>query len=351
MVFHDGVGSPQRATKSEMAVDWEWSYDAGARRLYYRLTENPGRHRIEVVERNGIGWTSAHYITVRDLQIAYAEIGIGLHGSDGWVINGVSINDVVVDAIHGNGGAQAVQVVNSKIADWNWRGVGSTRGQGDAFKGYGIHVLGDALGVPSDEWTIEGNHLTLLNVPTGEDSTAIAIDMGGHARSIARNIVEARSWSGGGGIMVWRPLGYSSLRIEWNRISTVGGIGILVQDLGATGFVAGVEIAKNVVENPCGQDVFDEEAIRVWSGSNTTVIVADNVVNGVPAGRNRHVGIRVRGSRASVIGNTTLATDVGISVELGSSVEVRSNRSGGHRIAAFAVDSSSQYRASANVFD
>jgi hypothetical protein len=351
MVFHDGVGSTPRSAKSAMTADWDWFYEASSKRLYYRLGENPGRHSIEVALRNGIGWTWAHHVTVRDVEIAFAEMGIGLNGSDGWVIDGVSIHDVAVDAVHGNRGADGIRVVNSIIADWNWRGAGSIRGAGDSFKGYGIHVLGNPAGIPSDEWTIENNRLSLLKVPAGEDSTAIAIDVGGHARSISGNTIQARPATGGGGIMVWRPHGFSPVRIEANRIDTVGGIGILVQDFGVTGFESGVEISRNVVANACGQDNPDEEAIRAWTGNNAAVLLRDNLVNTVAAGLHQHPGIRVRQSRASVLSNTVYRADVGISIERGSSADIRNNVISGDRTAALVVDGSSQYKELANLLD
>lgn len=161
MIFHNGFGSKKKSSKVNLSVDWDWFYDSLSSRLYIFLPDNPGQYPIEVVSRNGIGFSSSKFITIRNLEIAFARFGIGLFGASDWVIDNVYIHDIVECGIQGNNSSNDITVSNSRFQDWNWRGLTAKNGDGEDFMGYGIQILGG-----SRNWTVLSNRLTIANMVT-----------------------------------------------------------------------------------------------------------------------------------------------------------------------------------------
>lgn len=348
MVFHDGVGSRRVGSTDQLRESWDWRYEARTGRVYMRLGANPGRHRVEVPQRHGIGFSAADHLLVENVEIAFAWTGIGIWGGRGWTIRSVSIHDVVIDGVQGNRGTREVTVEDSIFQDWGWRSYLLPMSAGETAFGYAIQVIsGASPAPPSDAWRIRGNRFRLVSLENrGADATAINVDQGGHAAVIADNAIEGNRRAGGGGIMVWQPRGATSIDISGNSIRDVGSMGINVSDLGRHRFSAPIRIERNRVLNACALDLPDEEAIRVWTGTETPVTVATNLVVGTPSGRHPHPGIRLRRSRqVTVVANTVYGTDAGLEVERGSEVALmRNNISAGNRVSAMAVEAGSRVR-------
>jgi len=359
MIFHDGIGSTQKPRKEDLRADWDWWIDPENSRAYVRLGHNPGRHRIEVQQRMGIGFTGANHIVVRDLEIAYCEIGIALWQAQGWTIEHCFIHDVVVDAIHINGPAASPPrrniVRNCEFVDWNWKGYNLTQhnwqdwGKSEPFMGYGVHVF------QGDEHQVIGNRFAFVNMYSGMDSSPIAFDDGGHASLIEGNYVDGamRMFGPTTGIMLWATRGNSPVVIRGNCFRDLGGLGIIVQDFGRYRFAQPVTIENNVLVNTCWGDSLDQEVIRVWANfaGAGTVTVRNNVVFGVRKGQHAHHGIRVRQSKAIIENNTVIGADRGISIERNSTAEVRNNISTANRQAAVAVEPDSKIVSAGNCYD
>jgi hypothetical protein len=340
-LFHDGSGGANRPARTALVSDWDWLYDPQARGIYVRLDVNPGQFAVEVSRRPGIGWAGTSHITISDLEIAYADFGIAMYGAADWTIQRVFIHDIAVDAIHGNGGAKHGTIQDCVLENWNWHGFGTAPGSSEAFMGYGIHIL-NTTSSGNDGWIVQRNRLTLDKVRSGVDSTAIAVDAGGFASLISGNRITGNAATEMGGIMFWRPQGSGAVQISGNRIESVGAMGINVSEFSAFSFNGTVTIERNIVLNAGGRDSLDQEALRVWTSNTALVSVRGNLVAGTPAGKYEHPGIRVRQSRAIVSDNTIWGTDVGISIERGSTdVIAVNNISSGNRKAAVAVDSNS----------
>ncbi len=352
MIFHDGVGSQRKAARGELASPWDWWYDAVRRRLYVRLGENPGSHSVELTARNGIGFSPASHIVVRDLEIAYAEFGIGLWGASSWVIEGAYIHDVSEVCVQGNNASRYVTVRNSIFQDWNWRGFKARPGDGEAFMGYGVQVIHPDSSRASDNWVISNNIFRIVNMESGEDTTAINIDRQGHASLIAGNTITGNRRTAGG-IMVWRPKGTVPTVIRDNVMKDLGQIGILLQEFNVNRYTAEVVVERNILTNTCTGDHEDQEALRVWPMNEAPVTVRNNLINGTPPGKFLHEGIKVReANAASVYNNTIYKTDIGLSVQRRSSrVVVKNNISAGNRVAAFQVDSTATVVESHNLYN
>lgn len=351
MIFHDGVGSVRRNAKGELSAPWDWWYDPARRRLYVRLDDNPGKHAVELAARNGVGFSPASHITLRDLEIAYAEFGVGLWGASHWVIENVSIHDVTEVCVQGNNASRHVTVRNSDFRDWNWRGFRAKPGAGEAFMGYGVQVIHPDSSGASDNWVISGNRFRIVNMESGEDTTAVNIDRQGHASLIADNTITGARRTAGG-IMVWRPKGTAPTVIRGNVLKDLGQIGILLQEFNVNNFTAGAVVERNVLTNTCTGDHEDQEALRVWPMNGAPVTVRNNLVNGTRAGRFAHEGIKVReAGAASLYNNTVTGTDIGLSVQRRSSrVVVKNNISAGNRVAALQVDGTSTVIEGHNLF-
>lgn len=345
MIFHDGIGAQQKPNRGDLANPWDWWIDAENARAYVRLDHNPGRHAIEVQQRNGVGFAGVSHVTVRGLEIAYTEIGIGIWQGDGWVIEDCDLHDAVVDLIHANGTAEDAPeggiVRTCTFRDWNWKGHGLTQhnyqdwGRSEPFMGYGVHVF------RGDDWQIVGNRLSVLNLYTGMDSSPIAFDDGGHATLIEGNVVDGRDRIFGPttGIMLWATEGEKPVTIRGNVFMNLGGVGITIQEFQRHRFSAPVTVEDNVLIDVCTGDGIDQEAIRVWTkfAGAGLVTVRNNVVYRVADGQHEHHGIRVRESKAELMNNTVVGADRGVSVESGSEVVARGNVSTGNRASACTV--------------
>ena len=351
MIFHGGVGSPRKNEKVKLSSPWDWWYDAARRRVYIRLEENPGAHSVELTARNGVGFSHASHITLRDLEIAYAEFGIGLWGASHWVIENVLIRDVTEVCVQGNNASRHVTVRDSMFQDWNWRGFRAKPGAGEDFMGYGVQVIHPDSSRASDNWVISGNIFRIVNMESGEDTTAINIDRQGHASLIAGNTITGNHRTAGG-IMVWRPKGTAPTVIRGNVMKDLGQIGILLQEFQVNNYTAGVVVEKNILVNTCTGDHEDQEALRVWPMNDAPVTIRHNLIAGTPPGKHRHEGIKVReSSAASVYNNTIAGTDIGLSVQRRSSrVVVKNNISSGNRVASFHVDETATVVESHNLF-
>lgn len=342
-LFHDGIGAPKRTSLGALNADWDWYFEAQTQRVYIRLGTNPGQFTLEATRRLGIGWAWVNHVTVRDLEIAYAEFGVGLYGATNWTIDGLLIHDIAVDAIHGNGGAKQNTVQNCTIREWNWHGHKVAAGSSEAYMGYGIHIM-NTQSIGDDGWVIQGDQLILTSVESGVDTTAVAIDAGGYASLIANNRITGQPRTQMGGVMVWRPQARGPIQVTGNRIENVGAIGIVVQELNTFNYTNIVSIDHNIILNSCGTDTPDQEALRLWTSDNTLVTVRNNLVAGTVRGLYPHHGIRTRGSRALLVENTIWGADIGISIERSSNdVTVYNNISSGNRLAAAHVDGSSSW--------
>jgi len=361
MIWHDGVGGRQRYEKSKLESDWDWWIDSANKRAYVRLGHNPGRHRIEVQQRLGgneaiVGFSGHSHITIRDLEIAFADIGIGIWQADGWVIENCDIHDVVVDCIHANGPEgdppRAGVVRNCRLADWNWKGYKLTEhnykewGKSEPFMGYGVHVF------RGDNWQVVGNTFRVVNNYSGMDCSPIAFDTGGHASLIADNDVDGanRVFGPTTGLMLWATKGDGPVVIRNNTFRNLGGLGIIVQEFKRFEFTHSVTVEGNKLINICTGDGIDAEALRVWTGYDkaAAVIVRNNIIYKVPKGSHEHPGIRVRASKAVVENNTIIGADYGVSVERGAQVTARNNISTGARKRACRVDESSKLTSAHN---
>lgn len=350
MLFHDGVGSQRKATKSSLSSNWDWWYDSSQGRVYCYLPHNPGQYAVELSRRDGIGFAYAHYITIKNLEIAYANFGIAFWGGSNWVIDNVYIHDVAVNGIHGNNQARNITIQNSVIDDWNWNGYRKPFGAGEAFMGYGIQVISSTAN-ESDNWIIKNNKLRIINMQSGEDSTAINIDQQGHASHITGNIIIGKNRTGGG-IMVWRPKGRSLITISGNIIQDTAHIGVNLSEFDKNNFTAGVLFERNILINSCTADIFDQEALRIWTSNTAPVIVRNNLINGTTPGVNSHHGIRIRHSNGVKVSNNTLyGTDIGLSIESQSSnILVRNNISSSHRKYSFFLDPTSSCMEDHNIY-
>jgi parallel beta-helix repeat protein len=350
MVFHDGIGSSIKTSKANLKNNWDWWHDSTNNRIYFFLNENPGNHTIEIVRRDGIGFSGAKYIAIKNFEIAFARYGIGLWGGSYWLIDSLYIHEVTHTGIQGNNNSKAVTVQNSTFQDWNWRGYRAKFGDGESYMGYGIQVI-SSTGGASDDWVITGNTLRIVNMESGEDTTAINIDQQGHTSLIAKNIIIGRNGTGGG-IMFWRPKGNVKAIIQENVIQDCAHTGINASEFNVNNFTAGFIIDRNIITNSCMADINDHEVVRVWTGNATPIIVRNNLIDTTVKGTNQHPGIRIRQSRGvTVYNNTIYNTDVGISVERNSSsVLIKNNISTANRVAAFSVDDTSSVSEGHNDF-
>lgn len=359
MIFHDGLGCQRRSGKDKLAAEWDWSYDTKTRQLHVRLGHNPGQHAIELLQRNGIGFCPAPFITVRGLEIAYAKFGIGVWQAEGWVVEDCYIHDILVDCFHANGAEKDPDrgtVRNCIFQDWDWVGAGM-----DTFDprdpnwqrfepsfGYGIHVL------RGDAWTVSNNQLRLVNVRSGMDCTAIAFDGGANAALIADNYTDAGPGQhGGGGIMFWRPKGNVPAVIRNNVIRHCGSMGINASEFNAHKFTQPVTIEGNVLIDTVRIDTIDVEALRVWSqfDGNGPILLKGNIVRGTVAGKYPHAGIHIRATRnVTLENNLVTATDRGISVERAAEVKATGNVSADNRTHAGNVDKDSKLQSQNNIW-
>jgi hypothetical protein len=243
-----------------------------------------------------------------------------------------------------------VNIRNCLIQDWNWNGHGAKLGDGESYKGYGIQVISSSSSDPSDNWIIMDNTMIVINVSSGEDTTAINIDAGGHASIIASNLIDGNNRMVSG-IMVWRPRGASKIFIKKNIISNTGAIGINVSEFDTGNFSAEVLIEQNIIENSCTRDVPDEEALRVWTKNTAPVTIRNNLIDRTFDGKASHHGIRIRESNVSIYNNTIYAADIGISLEENSlATSLKNNISSTNRIAAFYIDQHSSCNEEYNIF-
>jgi hypothetical protein len=340
-LFHSGTGATRKVSRQDLKTAWDWTYEPLTHRIFVYLDSNPGLSSIELSSRVGIGWAWASYINVRDLEIEFADFGIAMYGASNWVIEHVTIHDIAVDAIQANGGAKHGSIQDCTIWDWNWHGFRAPAGLDESLMGYGIHILNTNPSV-GDGWIIRNNHLSIRRMNSGEDSTAIAIDRGGFASSIADNRIDGNINTEMGGIMFWRPHGYDPAEISGNTIQNVGAMGINVSELGALKYTSEVRIEDNVLHNVCALDMLDQEALRVWTSSNSMIWIRGNLIVNTPPGRYEHPGIKLRQSRATISDNTIWGADIGVKVERSSTDVVSFNNiSAGNREAALAVDGTS----------
>jgi parallel beta-helix repeat protein len=342
MVFHNGIGSIRKSNKVSLVENWDWYYDLLTKRIYIYLEENPGNYAIELIRRNAIGFTAGNCITLKNIEIAYADFGIGLWGANNWRIENVFIHDVATTCIQGNNSSKSVTVLNSSLQDWNWNGYKARTGDGEDFMGYGIQVI-DGMGGVSDNWVITGNILTIANMESGEDTTAINIDQQGHASLIANNYIAGKNKTGGG-IMVWRPKGDSLILIKGNVISNNAQIGLNVSELHVNQFTSGVVIEQNRIFNSCLADVADQEALRIWTANFAPVVVRNNLINNTASGARLHDGIRVRQSSVVVLSNNTIyGVDEGIFIQAGADVSLHNNISAGNRKGSLRVEDTNRF--------
>lgn len=341
-VFHNGLGGSAKASKTALASTWDWWYDATNYRIYIYNPNNPGNSVIEVPKRTGIGYSASNFIKVNNVEIAFADVGIGLWGGSNWTIDKAYIHDVTVSGIQGNNGSRFVTVQNSTFQDWNWHGYLAPKGAGESYMGYGIQVISTTSGTNSDQWRITNNRLTINNMASGEDSTAINIDQQGHASSIENNYIDGKGATNGGGIMFWRPKSTVPTVIRGNSINNSGAMGINVSEFNVNNFTANVLIERNVLSNICLQDNLDQEALRIWTASSTAVTIDNNLINQTAKGQNNHNGINIRQSvNITAFNNTIYGTDIGINVERYSTATLVNNIAAGSRAAALNVDSTS----------
>lgn len=341
MVFYNGIGASLKTSKAALKTNRDWWHDASNNRVYCYLSENPGNHSIEIVRRNGIGFSSLNHIVVRNFEIAFARFGIGLWGGSYWLIDSVYVHDVTHNSIQGNNSSKAVTVQNSTFQDWNWRGYRARFGDGESFMGYGIQVMSGAGGA-SENWIITGNTLRIVNMESGEDTTAINIDQQGHASLIAKNTIMGRNGTGGG-IMFWRPKGITQAIMRENIVQDSAHVGINASEFNVNNFTAGLIIERNIIVNSCIADILDQEAVRIWINNSAPITVRSNLIDTTINGTHQHPGIRVRQSQGvNVYNNTIYNADVGISVERNSfSVLIKNNISTSNRVAALTVDDTS----------
>ena len=329
IVFHDGIGSSKRAGKNLLASDWDWFYDATNKRIYFYLAGNPGNHAIEIQRRNGVDYTAMSHIHLKNLEIAYASTGIGLWGANSWLIENVFIHDTGKNGIQGNNSSNSITVQNSSIQDWNWVGFAAIAGQGENYRNYGIHVLDGVSGNSSQNWIISGNTFRIVNMKSGEDTSAISIDQQGHATLIGYNTIRLGNRTGSG-IMIWRPKGSGSITVKENVIDNPGEMAINISDLHVNNFVSEIVLEKNIISNSCTADGADQEAVRIWAKNGTPIRIRNNLVNRTAPGTNAHHGIRVRNSTPILYNNTVYGTDIGMSFE-NSTVTAKNNISSGNR--------------------
>lgn len=350
MLFRDGVGMRRRPGLERLEADWDWTYDAEGKRILVRLGENPGRRQIELAERNGVGFCTVPYVTLRGLEIGFVRFGVGIWQADGWVVEDCYIHDALIDCFHANGADQDPDrgvVRNCTFEDWDWTGHAMTGldprdrdwQRFEPSFGYGIHVL------RGDGWIVTGNTLRLVDVQTGMDCTPLAFDGGANAALIEGNDIDAgASPHGGGGIMFWRPKGTVPAVIRDNVIRNTGNMGINASEFHVHQFSQPVTIEGNVLVNVNLSDSIDTEGIRVWTqfeGSGP-VVVRNNVIRGTPDGQFDHPGIRVRESRnVRLEGNVITGVDAGISVERGARAQAAGNVSAHNRTYAAFVDGDS----------
>jgi hypothetical protein len=350
MIFHSGRGSIPKQRKASLASNWDWWFDRAGQRIYCRLDQNPGNHEIEISRRNGIGFSRVGYIHLSNIEIAFADFGIGLWGGHHWVMDKLYIHDITVDAIHGNGEAKANTVSNSVIQDWGWQGFRAPGGSPESLFGYGIHVLG-AVGASTD-WTVVNNYLKIVNMRSAVDDTAIAIENGGHASLIAHNKIDGNNATNGAGIMVWRPRGTNPMVIRDNLIKNVGSMGMNLSDFTPFDFSASLLVENNKIINSCTLDQLDVEALRIWTSNSAVVVLKSNLIDTTIKGVNQHPGIRIRQTQRAVLEkNQVYNTDIGISVEQGSlEILLQDNISTRNRVAPFKSDKSSTVKLYGNNF-
>ena len=270
-------------------------------------------------------------------------IGVGIRLRQGWTIENCFVHDVVVDGIHANGTdanpPNGGTIRNCEFRDWDWKGFRLMEhnwqdwGKSEPFMGYAIHVF------QGQSWRIVGNRMTVVNMISKMDCSPIAFDNAGHAALIEGNYADGAGRIGGPttGIMLWNTRGTTPVVIRGNEFRNLGGLGIIVQDFGKYKFDQAVTIENNVLMNICGDDVLDQEAIRVWTKYEGAglITVRNNVVAGVPKGKNPHPCIHVRQSKAVVANNTLVSGDYGLRVENNSTVTATGNIStGAYRFAA-----------------
>lgn len=349
-VFFDGRGGERRRTLAELSAEGDWFFEPAGGRLYVRRLENPGTGPVEAAVRDGVGFSAAAHITVAHLEIAWARFGIALFGAADWVIDGVHIHDVVKSGVHGNGGSRRIRLRNALIEDWNWGGFRAPAGAGTAFMGYGVQAIGSAA-EPSTGWSVVNNTFRIRRMESAEDTTAVNFDQQSHAELIADNVILGANRTGGG-VMIWRPRGEAPIVVRDNWIEGSAHIGLNLSEFDANRFDAPVVVERNTLVDSCLADVLDQEALRVWTASDSAVTIRNNLIHRTAAGVHRHDGIRVRESRGVLIlNNTVVGADVGIAVEAGATgVTVQNTISAGNRIAALAADDPAALAEDHNLF-
>lgn len=364
MIFHDGIGGQQRPKKDDLKSDWEWWIDQANARAYVYLGHNPGTHAIEIQQRPGkgeasVGFAGNQYITIKDLEFAYAEIAIGIWAGKYWTIENCLFHDIVVDAVHINGPADNRPhgniIRNCEFRDWNWKGYKLMEhnwkewGKSEPFMGYAIHVF------QGDDQQVLNNRFTVVNMLSKMDCSPIAFDNGGHAALIEGNYVDGANRIGGpsGGLMLWATKGTTPMVVRNNVFKNIGGLGIIFQDCAQHKFEQPVTIENNILTNMCGDDLLDQEVIRVWSNYAQAglVTVRNNLIYNIPQGKNTHAGIRVRQSKAVVENNTVVTADQGLRVENNSTVAATGNISTGAYQAACSVTKDSKLTESRNCWN
>ncbi len=352
-IFHDGFGGAQRQRADALRDPWDWWHDAGRGRTYVLLDHNPGLHAIEVVQRNGVGFSGSDHITLRGLEIAYADIGVAIWQGVGWTLEELYIHDTANDAIHANGQDRHPDrgtVSDSLIQDWGWKGYGygahdyANWTANEPYMGYGIHVF------HGEDWTVSGNTLRLVNMRCGTDCSPIAFDHNGHAKRIEGNYVDGADRLGAPstGVMLWHTRGSSPIVVRDNTFLNLAGMAIILQDFDKGGFRQPVTVEDNVIRDVCLADGPDAEALRIWTRTNSLVTVRRNVIVGTRDGRHAHHGIRVRNSRADLYHNTVTGADLGFSIESSSTVTARNNIASANRLGAAGVSGGSVFTGSHN---
>ena len=313
MVLHDGQYGVRRTTLEALADPWDFYHDGARKRLYVHSDTNPATQasRIEIPVREfAAGPLEADHVILRELAFGHGwNMSLLAWDGDHLTLDGCRFVASPGNHVQFNNGSNFGDVTGCHFDDWNTRDT----------LAYAVQVIAEGSG-PVD---IERCEFRASRRGGGDDHTAIMNDFDGWVRTVRHCTFQG---NGGAladeGVVIWRPNAAADVVvISDNTFEGVGGTAIGVQELNHYGARPDVQIVRNRITGACLRDDLDKEALRArLFGAESPVLIAYNVVDGVPQGSHPHPGIGVREVNGlRIVNNLVRGADTGI--ELKQTVE------------------------------
>lgn len=304
VLLRDDRPARERADRDDLVEPWDWHYDVAARRVYVLSDANPAAAAddIEIPVRAFVaGPVGASHLVLEGLDLRHARTtvlmlwkGTNVRVSDcdfSW--SGESLVQVGLDSRH-------VELAGCRFDGWGVAGG----------EGYGIHVQESGSG------PVDVLGCTFSAAASPSRGAAIRSRQQGWIRTVRDCTFEGRGGRlAGAGVWISRPgHGASTIGIEGNRFSELGGSAVILDELEVHGGQLEVAVSRNEIRGAGTAGLFEGAAIRLegFSGTLARVSVALNMISDTPVDR-RWSGILLESAGGvRVLNNLVARTDIGL---------------------------------------